>query len=198
MRRCQQAAQTFGQLDLAVSCAGILGAARVLGRDGPMAGSFFAKVIQVNLVGSFLLTKAAADAMQHNEPGPDGERGLIVNTASVAAFEGQIGQAAYAASKAGVAGMALPIAREFARIGVRVMTIAPGIFLTPMMDGMPEDVQQSLGAQVPVSVAPGKTGRVCRPGRLHLREHDAQCRDHSPRWRHSHATEVIGQGTGHE
>ncbi len=151
-----EAVSEFGSIELAVSCAGILGAARVLGRDGPMAGSFFAKVIQVNLVGSFLLTKAAADAMQHNEPGPDGERGLVVNTASVAAFEGQIGQAAYSASKAGVAGMALPIAREFARIGVRVMTIAPGIFLTPRMAGMPEEVQQSLGAQVPFPSRLGK------------------------------------------
>lgn len=150
------AAEKFGSIQLAVSCAGIIGAARVLGRDGPMAGSFFSKVIQVNLIGSFLLAKAAADAMQHNSPGPDGERGLIVNTASVAAFEGQIGQAAYSASKAGVAGMALPMAREFARIGVRVMTIAPGIFLTPMMAGMPDDVQQSLAAQVPF---PSRLGR---------------------------------------
>lgn len=151
-----EARQRMGDVRLAVSCAGILGAARVLGRDGPMQGSFFAKVIEVNLVGSFLLAKAAADAMQHNDPGDDGERGLIVNTASVAAFEGQIGQAAYAASKAGVAGMALPLAREFARLGVRVMTIAPGIFLTPMMEGMPESVQESLAAQVPFPSRLGK------------------------------------------
>lgn len=144
-----EAREQLGEIRLAVSCAGILGAARVLGRDGPMKGDFFAKVIAVNLIGSFLLAKAAADTMQHNEAGDDGERGLIVNTASVAAFEGQIGQAAYSASKAGVAGMALPLAREFARIGVRVMTIAPGIFMTPMMAGMPESVRQSLGAQVP-------------------------------------------------
>jgi len=153
-----EARKRMGEIRLAVSCAGILGAARVLGRDGPMQGSFFSKVIEVNLVGSFLLAKAAADAMQHNEPGDDGERGLIVNTASVAAFEGQIGQAAYAASKAGVAGMALPLAREFARIGVRVMTIAPGIFLTPMMEGMPENVQASLAAQVPFPSRLGKPG----------------------------------------
>ncbi len=150
------ARKQMGEIRLAVSCAGILGAGRVLGRDGPMQGSFFAKVIQVNLIGSFLLAKAAADAMQHNEPGADGERGLIVNTASVAAFEGQIGQAAYAASKAGVAGMALPLAREFARIGVRVMTIAPGIFLTPMMEVMPAAIQQSLAAQVPFPSRLGK------------------------------------------
>jgi NAD(P)-dependent dehydrogenase (short-subunit alcohol dehydrogenase family) len=150
------AAEAFGGLNLAVSCAGILGAGRVLGREGPMAGEYFAKVIGVNLVGTFLLAKAAADRMQHNEPNAQGERGVIVNTASVAAFEGQVGQAAYSASKAGVAGMALPLAREFARIGIRVNTIAPGIFLTPMMEGMPEHVQQSLAAQVPF---PSRLGR---------------------------------------
>ncbi|HUG98634.1 MAG TPA: SDR family NAD(P)-dependent oxidoreductase [Gammaproteobacteria bacterium] len=145
----EAAAEAFGGINLAVSCAGILGAGRVLGREGPMAGEHFAKVITVNLVGTFLLSKAAANKMQHNEPNAEGERGVIVNTASVAAFEGQIGQAAYSASKAGVAGMALPLAREFARLGIRVNTIAPGLFLTPMMEGMPKNVQQSLAAQVP-------------------------------------------------
>ncbi len=151
-----QAAKAMGGVNMLVNCAGILGAGRVLGRDGPMAGELFSKVIQVNLIGSFLMTKAAADVMQHNDPDAEGERGVIISTASVAAFEGQIGQAAYAASKAGVAGMALPIAREFSRIGVRVMTIAPGIFMTPMMAGMPEAVQQSLAAQVPF---PPRLGR---------------------------------------
>jgi NAD(P)-dependent dehydrogenase (short-subunit alcohol dehydrogenase family) len=150
------AAGAFGGINLAVSCAGILGAGRVLGRDGPMAGEHFARVITVNLIGSFLLAKAAAAKMQHNEPNAEGERGVIVNTASVAAYEGQIGQVAYSASKAGVAGMALPLAREFARLGIRVNTIAPGIFLTPMMEGMPENVQQSLAAQVPF---PSRLGR---------------------------------------
>lgn len=150
------AAEAFGGLNLAVSCAGILGAGRVLGREGPMPGNQFARVIQVNLVGTFLLAKAAAEQMQANEPNEQGERGVIVNTASVAAFEGQIGQAAYSASKAGVAGMALPLAREFARLGIRVNTIAPGLFLTPMMDGMPENVQQSLAAQVPFPSRLGK------------------------------------------
>jgi NAD(P)-dependent dehydrogenase (short-subunit alcohol dehydrogenase family) len=150
------AAEAFGGLNLAVSCAGILGAGRVLGRDGPMAGDYFAKVIMVNLVGTFQLAKAAAARMQHNEPNAEGERGVIVNTASVAAFEGQVGQAAYSASKAGVAGMALPLAREFARLGIRVNTIAPGIFLTPMMESMPEHIQQSLAAQVPF---PSRLGR---------------------------------------
>ncbi|NGP53942.1 SDR family NAD(P)-dependent oxidoreductase [Thioalkalivibrio sp. XN8] len=150
------AAEAFGGINLAVSCAGILGAGRVLGRDGPMAGDYFAKVITVNLVGTFLLAKAAAAKMQANEPNVEGERGVIVNTASVAAFEGQVGQAAYSASKGGVAAMALPLAREFARLGIRVNTIAPGIFLTPMMEGMPEHIQQSLAAQVPF---PSRLGR---------------------------------------
>ena len=150
------AREALGGLNAAISCAGILGAGRVLGRDGPMAGDYFAKVIMVNLVGTFLLAKAAAAQMQHNEPNAEGERGVIVNTASVAAFEGQIGQAAYASSKAGVAGMALPLAREFSRIGIRVNTIAPGLFLTPMMEGMPEHIQQSLAAQVPF---PSRLGR---------------------------------------
>lgn len=150
------AAESFGGINLAVSCAGILGAGRVLGRDGPMPGEYFAKVIMVNLVGTFQLAKAAAARMQHNEPNEAGERGLIINTASVAAFEGQVGQAAYSASKAGVAGMALPLAREFARLGIRVNTIAPGIFLTPMMESMPEHIQASLAAQVPF---PSRLGR---------------------------------------
>jgi NAD(P)-dependent dehydrogenase (short-subunit alcohol dehydrogenase family) len=130
----------------------------VLGREGPMPGDYFARVIRVNLIGTFLLCKAAANQMQHNEPNEEGERGVIVNTASVAAFEGQVGQAAYSASKAGVAGMGLPLAREFARIGVRVNTVAPGIFLTPMMEGMPEHIQESLAAQVPFPARLGRPG----------------------------------------
>ena len=151
-----QAVEAFGGVTLCVNCAGIIGAGRVLGRDGPMPGEFFTRVIMVNLVGSFLLSKACANAMQHNEPNDEGERGVIINTASVAAFEGQVGQSAYSASKAGVAGMALPMAREFARIGVRVNTVAPGIFMTPMMEGLPDDVQASLAAQVPF---PSRLGR---------------------------------------
>jgi NAD(P)-dependent dehydrogenase (short-subunit alcohol dehydrogenase family) len=143
-------------LNLAVACAGILGAGRVLGREGPMASAHFEKVIAVNVVGSFNLCKHAAAAMQDNPPSADGERGVLINTASVAAFEGQIGQVAYSASKGAVVGMMLPMAREFARIGVRVMTIAPGIFWTPMMEGMPEEVQKSLGAQVPFPSRLGK------------------------------------------
>lgn len=152
----ERAAEAYGGIDLAVSCAGILGAGRVLGREGPMPGEQFARVITVNLIGTFLLAKAAAARMQANEPNAEGERGVIVNTASVAAYEGQIGQAAYSASKAGVAALALPLAREFARLGIRVMTIAPGLFLTPMADGMPEEVLRSLAAQVPF---PSRLGR---------------------------------------
>lgn len=146
----------FGSVTFCVNCAGILGAGRVLGREEPMPGVHFAKVIQINLIGTFFMCKAAANQMQNNEPNPEGERGVIVNTASVAAFEGQVGQAAYSASKAGVAGMGLPLAREFSRIGVRVNTVAPGIFLTPMMESMPEHIQDSLAAQVPF---PSRLGR---------------------------------------
>lgn len=139
----------MGGLNAAISCAGILGAGRVLGRDGPMPLQNFAGTVMVNLVGSFNVAKGAANLMQHNAAGDDGERGVIVNTASIAAYEGQIGQAAYAASKGGVVAMTLPMAREFARIGVRVMAVAPGVFHTPMVDGMPEAIYQSLCAQVP-------------------------------------------------
>jgi len=151
------AAKDFlGGLNVAINCAGILGAGRVLGRDGAMPLKNFAGTVMVNLVGSFNVAKAAAESMQHNDAGVDGERGVIVNTASVAAYEGQIGQAAYSASKGGVVGMTLPMARELARFGIRVMTVAPGIFWTPMVDGMPEDVQKSLGASIPFPSRLGK------------------------------------------
>ena len=121
-----------------------------------MALDYFSRVIEVNLIGSFNVCKAAGAAMERNEPGPDGERGVIVSTASVAAFEGQIGQAAYSASKGGIVAMTLPIAREFTRIGVRVMAVAPGIFHTPMVGGMPEHVQESLAASIPFPSRLGK------------------------------------------
>ena len=146
----------LGGLNAAISCAGILGSGRVLGKEGPMPLSQFETTVRVNLIGSFNVAKAAANAMQANAPGEDGERGVIVNTASIAAFEGQIGQCAYSASKGGVVGMTLPMAREFARIGVRVMTIAPGVFHTPMVDGMPQAVYDSLCAQVPYPSRLGK------------------------------------------
>ena len=152
------ASEFLGGLNVAVNCAGILGAGRVLGREGTMPLKQFATTVMVNLIGSFNVAKGAADLMQHNAPGEDGERGVIINTASVAAFEGQIGQAAYSASKGGVVGMTLPMAREFARIGVRVMTIAPGIFWTPMVDGMPPAVQESLSASIPFPSRLGQPG----------------------------------------
>jgi len=151
----------LGGLNAVVSCAGILGAGRVLGRDAqgnsqPMPLATFQNTVMVNLVGSFNVAKAAANRMQHNAAGDDGERGVIINTASVAAYEGQIGQAAYAASKGGVVGMTLPMARELSRFGIRVMTIAPGIFWTPMVDGMPQAVQESLAASIPFPPRLGK------------------------------------------
>ncbi|RMH90773.1 SDR family NAD(P)-dependent oxidoreductase [Lysobacter pythonis] len=146
----------LGGLNVCVNCAGILGAGRVLGRNGPMALSRFQATVMVNLVGSFNVAKACAEAMQHNTACADGERGVIVNTASVAAYEGQIGQAAYSASKGGVIGMTLPMARELARFGIRVNTIAPGIFWTPMVDGMPDDVRASLSASIPFPSRLGK------------------------------------------
>jgi NAD(P)-dependent dehydrogenase (short-subunit alcohol dehydrogenase family) len=148
--------ERLGGINLLVNCAGVIGAGRVLGKNGPMAGEFFTKVIHINLIGTFLCDKAAAALMQHNPPGPDGERGLLIHASSVAAYEGQIGQAAYSATKAGVAGMTLPIARELARFGIRCVAIAPGIFHTPMMDGMPQEAQDSLAAQVPF---PARLGR---------------------------------------
>jgi NAD(P)-dependent dehydrogenase (short-subunit alcohol dehydrogenase family) len=152
----KQAAETMNGITLAVNCAGILTGGRTLGREGPWPSELFNKVIQVNLVGSFNVTKEAAAVMQLNDANDDGERGVIISTASIAAFEGQIGQAAYSASKGGVVGMMLPLAREFAQFGIRVNTIAPGVFLTPMVAGMPEEVQDSLGKQVPF---PPRLGR---------------------------------------
>jgi NAD(P)-dependent dehydrogenase (short-subunit alcohol dehydrogenase family) len=146
----------LGGLHGAVNCAGLGIAERVVGRGGPHSLELFAKIIRVNLTGSFNVIRLAAAVMQGNEPGPGGERGVIVNTASVAAYDGQIGQAAYSASKGGVVGMTLPIARELARFGIRVMSIAPGIFDTPMLAGLPEPARQSLGQQVPF---PARLGR---------------------------------------
>jgi len=153
----EQAVAANGGLNAAVNCAGIIGAGRVLGREAPMALDFFSNTIMVNLVGAFNVSKAAANVMQNNDPLEDGERGVIINTASVAAYEGQIGQAAYSASKGGIVGMTLPMARELSRFGIRVMTIAPGIFWTPMVDGMPEHIQESLSASIPF---PSRLGRA--------------------------------------
>ena len=143
------AISTFGGVNGVANCAGIGPAQRVVGKNGPHALGLFSKVIQINLIGTFNVIRLAAAVMQNNEPGGSGERGVVINTASVAAFDGQIGQAAYSASKGGIVGMTLPIARELARFGIRVMTIAPGIFETPLLMGMSDDVKTSLGQQVP-------------------------------------------------
>ncbi|CAG1000452.1 3-hydroxyacyl-CoA dehydrogenase / 3-hydroxy-2-methylbutyryl-CoA dehydrogenase [Burkholderiales bacterium] len=146
----------WGGLTGLVNCAGIVHAEKVVGKDGPHTLAGFQRAVAINLVGTFNMVRLAAHAMSAGEPNDEGERGVIVNTASVAAFDGQIGQAAYAASKAAVVGMTLPIARELARSGIRVMTIAPGIFETPMMAGLSADVQASLGRMVPF---PPRLGR---------------------------------------
>ncbi|MEW6128510.1 MAG: SDR family NAD(P)-dependent oxidoreductase [Acidobacteriota bacterium] len=143
------AAVAFGELRGAVNCAGIGTAEKTVGKNGPHNLGHYMKVIQVNLVGTFNVIRLTATAMAKNEPTTGGERGVIVNTASVAAFDGQIGQIAYSASKGGIVGMTLPAARDLASLGIRVMTIAPGIFDTPLLGGLPEPVRQSLGAQVP-------------------------------------------------
>jgi len=150
------AALTRGQLFGLVNCAGIGVATRIVGKNGPHPLDVFNKVIQVNLVGTFNMSRLAAMAMSENTPEPTGERGVLINTASVAAFDGQIGQAAYSASKAGLVGMTLPVARDLAKLGIRNVTIAPGIFATPMVYGMPQDVQDSLAASIPFPSRLGK------------------------------------------
>lgn len=150
------AVSTFGKLNGLVNCAGVAPAEKVLGKEGPHRLESFAKVININLVGSFNMIRLATEVMAKGEPNAQGERGVIVSTASVAAFDGQLGQAAYAASKGGVVAMTLPIARELARSGIRVMTIAPGIMETPMLMGMPQEVQDSLGKMVPFPSRMGK------------------------------------------
>ncbi|RMX06600.1 3-hydroxyacyl-CoA dehydrogenase [Corticibacter populi] len=143
------AAQRLGKLAGLVNCAGVAPAQKTVGKQGPHALALFSKVVQINLIGSFNMIRLAAAAMADNAPEETGERGVLISTASVAAYDGQIGQAAYAASKGGVVGMTLPIARDLARDGIRNMTIAPGIFGTPMLFGMPQDVQDALAASVP-------------------------------------------------
>jgi NAD(P)-dependent dehydrogenase (short-subunit alcohol dehydrogenase family) len=155
-RAAVDAAQTLGALRGLVSCAGIAIGEKTVGKEGPHALSSFARVINVNLIGTFNMIRVAADAMSRLEPTAEGERGVLINTASVAAFDGQIGQAAYAASKGGVVGMTLPVARDLSRSGIRCVTIAPGLFATPMLLGMPQEVQDSLGKQVPFPSRLGK------------------------------------------
>jgi NAD(P)-dependent dehydrogenase (short-subunit alcohol dehydrogenase family) len=146
----------MGTLRGLVNCAGVAPAVKTVGQDGPHPLDIFQRTVNINLVGTFNMARLAADAMSRNEPNEDGERGVIINTASVAAYDGQMGQAAYAASKAAVAGLTLPMARDLSRYGIRVMTIAPGIFETPMLLGMPKEVQQALGSMVPFPPRLGK------------------------------------------
>jgi NAD(P)-dependent dehydrogenase (short-subunit alcohol dehydrogenase family) len=152
------AVEAFGAVHGLINCAGIAPAEKVLGRKGVHGLDSFRRVVEVNLIGSFNMLRLVAEAMAGNEPDEQGERGVLINTASVAAFDGQMGQAAYAASKGGVAAMTLPLARDLARSGIRVMCIAPGIFETPMMAGMPQEVRDSLAADVPFPPRLGRPG----------------------------------------
>ena len=151
-----EAAKKLGPVFGLINCAGVAPASRTVGKNGPHALELFQKVVMINLVGTFNMCRLAAQAMSENTPESTGERGVLINTASVAAFDGQIGQTAYASSKAGVAGMTLPMARDLAKLGIRCMTIAPGIFGTPMVFGMPQEVQDSLAASIPF---PSRLGR---------------------------------------
>ncbi|HEY6966838.1 MAG TPA: 3-hydroxyacyl-CoA dehydrogenase [Burkholderiales bacterium] len=152
----EMAVKSFGGLQVLVNCAGIGVAERTIGKEAPHDLARFTRVITINLIGTFNMIRLAADAMAKAGPNAAGERGVIINTASVAAFDGQIGQAAYSASKGGVVGMTLPIARDLSRNGIRVVTIAPGLFLTPMLLGLPKEAQDSLGKQVPFPSRLGK------------------------------------------
>jgi len=165
------AALSLGKLVGLVNCAGIAPAEKTVGKNGPHALAVFSKTVTVNLIGTFNMIRLAADAMAKNEPEPTGERGVLISTASVAAYDGQIGQAAYSASKGGVVGMTLPIARDLARNGIRNMTIAPGIFGTPMLFGMPQEVQDALAASVPF---PSRLGTPADYAKLakHIIEND--------------------------
>jgi 3-hydroxyacyl-CoA dehydrogenase/3-hydroxy-2-methylbutyryl-CoA dehydrogenase len=155
----------FEKINTVVNCAGIVVGEKVVGRDGPHRLNSFSKVVEVNLIGSFNMIRLAAERMQHNTPNDEGERGVFVNTASIAAFDGQIGQAAYSASKGGVVGMTLPISRELARYGIRVMTIAPGLFETPMFSQLPEEAREALGKMTPF---PKRLGQPYEFGKLVL------------------------------
>jgi NAD(P)-dependent dehydrogenase (short-subunit alcohol dehydrogenase family) len=156
LRVIAEAKKAFGAVHGLANCAGIAPGEKVVGRKGAHRLDSFARAVSINLIGTFNMLRLAAEAMMDNSPNENGERGVIINTASIAAFDGQIGQAAYAASKAGVAGLTLPVARELAGSGIRVLTIAPGIFETPMMAGMPDEVKDTLNAMVPFPQRMGK------------------------------------------
>ena len=150
------ALKAFGALHGAINCAGVGTPGKMLGKEGPLPLAAFKRVIDINLIGTFNMLRLAAEAMSRQEPNDEGERGVLINTASVAAYDGQIGQPAYAASKAGVVGLTLPVARELARFGIRCVTVAPGLFETPMMASLPKEAQESLGKSVPF---PSRLGR---------------------------------------
>ena len=176
----------FGAIHGLVNCAGVAIAEKTHGKRGAHDLGSFTFVIQVNLIGTFNCIRLAAARMAQNAPGDDGERGVIVNTASVAAFDGQVGQAAYSASKGGIVGMTLPIARDLAEVGIRVCTIAPGLFDTPLMGMLPEPARQSLARQVPFPSRLGRPERVRGARVPHHRERHAERRDHPPGRRHPH------------
>lgn len=158
----KEAVDRFGRISVAVNCAGVPDAGKILGKKGPLPLASFNKVIQINLVGTLNVIRLAVEQMVNNTPNAEGEKGVIVNTASIAAFDGQVGQAAYAASKGGIVGMTLPIARECADYGIRVVTIAPGLFETPLMAGMPPAVKESMAQGVPFPKRLGKPGEYAR------------------------------------
>jgi len=157
-----RAVEAFGRIDVAVNCAGIVTPGKVLGKKGPLPLSVYEAVIRVNLVGTFNVIRLVAARMAHNEPNEDGERGVIVNTASVAAYEGQIGQAAYSSSKAGIVGLTLPVARELAAVGIRMVSIAPGLFETPMFDALPPSAREALAQMTPFPQRLGRPGEFAR------------------------------------
>ena len=157
-----QAVDKFGHINLAVGCAGILGAGKIVSKKGPMPVEYFQKVVDINLIGTFLLTRAAARHMQNNTPDSNNESGVIIHTASIAAFEGQFGQVAYSATKAAIVGMMLPLAREFAKSGIRCMAIAPGMFETPMMANVPDEIRDSLTAGIPFPSRFGTTDEFAK------------------------------------
>ncbi len=176
-----------------MNCAGIGRAARTISKTGPHDLAMFSQVIQVNLIGTFNVIRLASWAMSQAEPMDDGERGVIINTASVAAFDGQIGQAAYSASKGGVVGMTLPIARDLSSLGIRVCTIAPGLFLTPMMMGLSAEAQKSLGMQVPFPPRLGDPEGICPARHEHRGQPHAERRDHPPRRRDPHGAQIAAK-----
>ena len=186
----QAAAAGEDGLRISVCCAGIGWAERVAHKGGPHNLEFFSNVVKVNLIGTFNVLRLAAAAMSENEPDAEGERGVCVNTASIAAYDGQIGQIAYSASKGGIVGMTLPAARDMASRGVRVVTIAPGLFDTPLLAALPEEAREALGRRHPLPLAARAARGVRAAGRADRRQPDAERRDDPPRRRPAHAAEV--------